>query len=53
MLRDMERRGRTEVDHIIGFVLARAKFFSLPYNTLELAYTHVKSYEQRLAADRD
>jgi 2-dehydropantoate 2-reductase len=53
MLRDIERRGRTEVDHIIGFVLARARSFGLENKTLELAYTHIKSYEQRLAARRD
>ena len=53
MLRDMERRGRTEVDHVIGFVLSRARSLGLENKTLELAYTHIKSYEQRLASGRD
>jgi 2-dehydropantoate 2-reductase len=53
MLRDMERRGRTEVDHVIGFMLARARSLGLENKTLELAYTHIKSYEQRLASGRD
>jgi 2-dehydropantoate 2-reductase len=53
MLRDMERRGRTEVDHVIGFVLSRARSLGLENKTLEFAYTHIKSYEQRLASGRD
>lgn len=53
MLRDMERRGRTEVDHVIGFMLTRARSLGLENKALELAYTHIKSYEQRLASGRD
>lgn len=53
MLRDIERRGRTEVDHIIGFMLQNAKTASIEDETLSLAFTHVKAYEQRLAAKRD
>ena len=52
MLRDMERRGRTEVDHIIGFALQKARAAGLDERTLSLAYTHIKAYEQRLAAGR-
>ena len=52
MLRDMERRGRTEVNHIIGFMLQKAQAAGLDERTLLLAYTHVKAYEQRLAAGR-
>ena len=52
MLRDMERRGRTEVDHIIGFTLQKARAAGLDERTLSLAYTHIKAYEQRLAAER-
>lgn len=50
MARDLERRGRTEVDHIIGFMLSRARSLGVESKTLELAYTHIKSNEQRLAA---
>lgn len=52
MLRDIERRGRTEVDHIIGFMLQKASGTGLDVQTLLLAYTHIKAYEQRLAAGR-
>lgn len=52
MLRDIERRGRTEVDHILGFMLAKAREAGLDHRTLLLAYTHVKAFEQRLAAGR-
>jgi 2-dehydropantoate 2-reductase len=52
MLRDMERRGRTEVDHVIGFMLNRSRSQQVANKILELAYTHIKSYEQRLAAGR-
>jgi 2-dehydropantoate 2-reductase len=52
MLRDIERRGRTEADHIIGFMLQKARGTGLDVQTLLLAYTHIKAYEQRLAAGR-
>ena len=52
MLRDIERRGRTEADHIIGFMLRKALEAGLDAQTLLLAYTHLKAYEQRLAAGR-
>lgn len=52
MLRDIERRGRTEVDHILGFMLTKAREAGLDHRTLLLAYTHVKAFEQRLAAGR-
>jgi 2-dehydropantoate 2-reductase len=52
MLRDIERHGRTEVDHIIGFLLRKAEGTGLAVQTLLLAYTHIKAYEQRLAAGR-
>lgn len=52
MLRDMERRGRTEGDHIIGFMLEKARAAGLDDSILLLAHTHIKAYEQRLAAGR-
>jgi 2-dehydropantoate 2-reductase len=52
MLRDVERKGRTEVDHIIGFMLKKAREANLECGTLLLAYTHIKAFEQRLAAGR-
>jgi 2-dehydropantoate 2-reductase len=52
MLRDIERGGRTEVEHILGFMLDKAVAAQIPCNTLLLAYTNVKAFEQRRAAGR-
>ena len=52
MLRDIERGGQTEVEHILGFMLGKAEQAKIPCNTLLLAYTNVKAYEQRRAANR-
>jgi 2-dehydropantoate 2-reductase len=52
MLRDIERGGQTEVDHILGFMLNKAVAAQIPCNTLLLAYTNVKAFEQRRAAGR-
>jgi len=47
MLRDVERGGPTEADHVIGDLIRRgeAKVLALPL--LKLAYTHLLAYEQR------
>lgn len=45
MLRDVEAGGRTEADHVIGDLLARARAFSTPL--LALAYTHLKAQDAR------
>ena len=52
MLRDIERGGQTEVEHILGFMLGKAEKAKIPCNTLLLAYTNVKAFEQRRAAGR-
>ncbi|HUB45831.1 MAG TPA: ketopantoate reductase family protein [Acetobacteraceae bacterium] len=52
MLRDIERGGRTEVDHVIGFMLRSAREAGIPCDTLRLAFTHIKAFEQRRAAGR-
>lgn len=52
MLRDIERGGRTEVEHILGFMLEKAAAAQISCNTLLLAYTNVKAYEQRRTAGR-
>ena len=52
MLRDLEKGGRIEADHILGFMLEKCRQAGLP-DTLHLAaYTHVKAYEQRRDAGR-
>src|SRR3954451_15369700 len=52
MLRDIERGGETEVEHILGFMLHKAGEAKVAHRTLLLAYTHVKAFEQRRAAGR-
>ena len=52
MLRDIERGGRTEADHILGFMLKKAREAGIACHTFQLAYTHIKAFEQRLAAGR-
>jgi len=52
MLRDIERGGQTEVEHILGFMCSKAREADIAHNTLLLAYTHIKAFEQRRAAGR-
>jgi 2-dehydropantoate 2-reductase len=47
MLRDVERGGRTEADHIFGDLIARAEATSVATPLLRLAYTNLKAYELR------
>ena len=49
MLRDIERGGRTEADHVLGDLLKRAQSKRLRTPLLEVAYTHLQSYEARRA----
>ena len=52
MLRDLEAGGRTEADHIVGWMLARARKHGVDDTMLSLAYTHLKAYEARRDAGR-
>jgi 2-dehydropantoate 2-reductase len=52
MLRDIERGGRSEVEHVLGFMLKKAREADIPCHTLLLAYTHIKAFEERRAAGR-
>jgi 2-dehydropantoate 2-reductase len=45
MLRDLQRGGAVEADHVVGDMLARAKAFGTPHTMLAAAYTHLKVYE--------
>lgn len=47
MLRDLESGGPVEADHIVGFMLAKAREFGLDDTLLAAAYTHLKVYEGR------
>ena len=52
MLRDLESGGRVEGDHIVGWMLERARAHGVDDTLLSLAYTHLKTYEARRAAGR-
>jgi len=45
MLRDLQKGGAVEADHVVGDMLARAKSFGTPHTLLAVAYTHLKVYE--------
>jgi 2-dehydropantoate 2-reductase len=49
MLRDMEAGNAVEADHIVGFMLDKARRHKLDDTVLSLAYTHLKTYEKRRA----
>lgn len=50
LLRDIEAGNRTEGEHIIGYVLKRAREAGVEDQTLRLAHTHIKAYEERMKA---
>jgi len=52
MLRDLERGGPVEADHILGDMLARARAHGQDDTLHAIAYAHLKAYEQRRAAER-
>ncbi len=52
MLRDLEAGGRVEGDHVVGWMLAKARKHGLDDRFLSLAYAHLKAYEARRAAGR-
>jgi 2-dehydropantoate 2-reductase len=52
MLRDIERKGPVEADHIVGFMLSKARKFGVDDTLHRISYIHLKAYEQRRAAGR-
>jgi 2-dehydropantoate 2-reductase len=51
MLRDVEKGGPTEADHILGDMVARAQANGVEAPLLRLAYSHLQAYDlRRLAA---
>jgi 2-dehydropantoate 2-reductase len=52
MLRDLERGGQVEADHVVGFMVRRADAHKIEARLLRVAYAHLKAYEQRRAAGR-
>ena len=49
MLRDVERGGPTEADHILGDMVARGEAQGVDAPLLRLAYSHLQAYERRRA----
>jgi 2-dehydropantoate 2-reductase len=52
MLRDIERKGPVEADHVVGFMLAKAREFGIDPGLHQIAYANLKAYENRRAAGR-
>ncbi len=52
MLRDLESGGHVEADHIIGWMLDRARRHGVDDTLLSLAFTHLKAFEARRDANR-
>jgi 2-dehydropantoate 2-reductase len=52
MLRDLEAGGRTEADHILGFLAAAARRADVPSELHDLALLHARAYDQRREARR-
>lgn len=52
MMRDMEGGRPVEADHVIGFMLDRARAHGVDDLILSLAFTHLKTYERRRADGR-
>jgi 2-dehydropantoate 2-reductase len=52
MMRDMEAGNPVEADHIVGWMLERARKHKVDDALLSLAFTHLKTYEARRAAGR-
>jgi len=52
MLRDMEAGKPVEADHIVGHMLSLARKHGIDDTVLQMAYTHLKTYEARRAAGR-
>ena len=52
MLRDLEKGGPIEAEHILGYMLRKCREAALDDTLHRVAYTHVKAYEERRAAQR-
>lgn len=52
MLRDLESFGPIEADHVVGFMLGKAREFGIDDTMLSVAYVHLKAYENRRAGNR-
>lgn len=50
MMRDIERGGPIEADHILGFMLKKARQYGIDPTLHQFIFVHVQAYEQRRAA---
>ena len=48
----IEAGGRVEADHIVGYMVDKAKVAGVDDTLFRVAYTHLKAYENRRAAGR-
>jgi 2-dehydropantoate 2-reductase len=53
MMKDIERGGRIEADHIIGDLLARGRRASVETPLLRIVQAHLKTYEARRERERE
>lgn len=52
MLRDLEAGGRTEADHVLGYLAAAARRAGVDPTLHDLAHLHTRAYDQRRDAGR-
>jgi 2-dehydropantoate 2-reductase len=52
MLRDIESKAQIEADHILGYLLQKAREHRVDDRLLRVIYVHCKAYEQRREAGR-
>jgi 2-dehydropantoate 2-reductase len=52
MLRDLEAGNDVEADHIVGYMLNKAREHGLDDSIINVAYTHLKAYQNRHASGR-
>ena len=50
MLRDIQRGGEIESDHIVGDLIRRGREQAVPTPLLEVAYAHLQAYQNRFNA---
>jgi 2-dehydropantoate 2-reductase len=48
MLRDIQRGGQIEAEHIVGDLIRRGREHSVPTPLLEIAYVHLQAYQNRM-----
>ncbi|MEI6738456.1 MAG: ketopantoate reductase family protein [Pseudomonadota bacterium] len=52
MLRDLEAGNEVEADHIVGYMLEKARLYQLDDTLLSIAYAHLQTYQNRRKAKR-